>query len=318
MKRITKFLQIAMALSYKLKIKRGTHMLNKFIFIVNIILTSILFLLPISVKSDENHSHSEMMTHHNKKSDSPVAKIPKSTIKLSVQNISDFDHKNSVHITLKKIKDGSPITLNDLKEVHTQKIHLLIIDDELQDYSHIHPIATAVPGVYQFEWQPKKEAHYRIFADLFPVALNAEEYVVADLSSENRKTKLKYSKIDRNVSFESVIDGYNFKLSFDKPILQVGKASVGTISVTDQKGNPVKDLEPLMGAFAHIVGFNEDLNSVIHIHPMGEEPSKLTDRGGPLLKFHIEPEKSGFIKLFAQVKINGKEVFAPFGIMVQP
>jgi len=198
--------------------------------------------------------------------------------------------------------------------VHTQKIHLLIIDDSLQDYTHIHPTATNTPGVYQFEWQPKKQANYRIFADLFPLDTNSQEYAVADLTRVNNVEP----KIARTVSFQSVVDGFIFKLSFDNKKLQLGKASMASISVTDQKGVPVKDLEPIMGAFAHIVGFSEDLRSVIHIHPMGKEPSKITDRGGPELEFHIEPERAGFIKLFAQVKIKGKELYAPFGIMIQP
>ena len=51
--------------------------------------------------------------------------------------------------------------------------------------------------------------------------------------------------------------------------------------------------------------------------PMGKEPESDSERGGPQLEFHIEPESSGFIKLFAQIKINGKDIFAPFGLMVE-
>jgi len=73
-----------------------------------------------------------------------------------------------------------------------------------------------------------------------------------------------------------------------------------------------------MAAYAHIVGFSEDLKSVIHVHPMGIEPAKDTDRGGPELDFHLEPSSPGFVKLFAQVKLNGKELFIPFGINIEP
>lgn len=72
-----------------------------------------------------------------------------------------------------------------------------------------------------------------------------------------------------------------------------------------------------MEAFAHIFGFFDDRQTVVHIHSIGEEPSKATDKGGPELQFHIMPKKAGFIKLFVQVSINGKELFLPFGIVVK-
>ena len=82
-------------------------------------------------------------------------------------------------------------------------------------------------------------------------------------------------------------------------------------------GQPVNFLEPVMGAFAHMVGFYEDYETIAHIHPMGAEPTKDTERGGPTLRFHIEPEQAGYLKLFAQVQIDGKQVFAPFSILVK-
>lgn len=73
-----------------------------------------------------------------------------------------------------------------------------------------------------------------------------------------------------------------------------------------------------MGAFAHMVAFPETLESVTHVHPMGKEPTGATERGGPELSFHVEPEKPGFQKLFLQTQIGGREVYAAFGLEVKP
>lgn len=199
--------------------------------------------------------------------------------------------------------------------MHTQKIHLLVIDDSLSDYSHAHPKATLEPGVYQFEWQPKrKNAIYRVWADIVPLKSNTQEYIIADLSpSKNFYTTL---KITSKPFYESTVNGFQFKLTFDKTKLEVGKPAMGKIIVTDAQGNPIHTLEPVMGAFAHIVGFNDDLKTVVHMHPMGQEPNTAGARGGPELQFHIEPGKAGFVKIFAQVKINGQEIFVPFGIVI--
>ncbi|APF04241.1 TPA: hypothetical protein ACJ5DT_002620 [Legionella pneumophila] len=239
------------------------------------------------------------------------------TMQLSIQEVMDKENKKLVLIKLSDTKNNKPITLGNLIEAHTQKIHLLIIDDNLMDYSHVHPVETTTPGVYQFEWQPNlKNATYRAWADLLPANTKIQEYIIVDFPSPKNIEGLG-NHLDRQPLFESTVDGYQFKLTFDKTPLQVGQPAMGKIDIVDAKGNPVHTLEPIMGAYAHIVGFNEDFKTVTHVHPMGKEPTNNAERGGPELQFHIEPNKPGFIKLFAQVQINGKTLFAPFGIPVK-
>jgi hypothetical protein len=71
-----------------------------------------------------------------------------------------------------------------------------------------------------------------------------------------------------------------------------------------------------MGAYAHVVGITETGNGIAHVHPMGEEPAADTDRGSSPLTFHIEPKQAGFLKIWAQLVIDGEEIFVPFGIIV--
>jgi hypothetical protein len=182
----------------------------------------------------------------------------------------------------------------------------------LTDYHHIHPKKTDTPGVYIFDWSPKTKGSYKMWADVHPKN-GVQEYAHVDLTTGSiSKT------VEHDIVKESTVDDYTFTISFEKDSLKPGEPAMGEINITDKNGNPVKDLQPVMGAFAHIVGFSDDLKTVVHVHPMGKEPSKNTDRGGPTLSFHIEPKHSGFIKLFAQVNIKGKEIFAPFGLVVEP
>lgn len=234
------------------------------------------------------------------------------SIKLSVDKIENKGKITKVQFRLAQIKDGKPVTLDELKEVHTEKVHLLIIDDWLDDYSHVHPVALEEPGVYQFEWTPKKKGNYRIWADLFPRATNNQEYVIADLTSD----KTAAPAIKKSVQMDSKVNDYHFRLSFETPQIRVGKPIMASVLVTNPRGNPVTWLEPVMGAYAHIVGFSQDWKSVVHIHPMGIEPKTATDKGGPMIRFHMQPEKAGFVKLFVQVRINGKEMIAPFAFDV--
>lgn len=257
---------------------------------------------------------SSALAHDSVPSSQIKAKNKQTTIELSVLKILTNKGKKTVFIKLTDRKTKQPIRLQDLAEVHTQRIHMLVIDDSLKDYSHVHPKEASEPGVYYFFWQPlKQKAIYRIWADLVPLNTQQQEYVIADLY----KSKHSRTEIIPELSMEALVDGYQFKLSFEQAKLIKGKALRGKITVNDLAGSPVNYLEPVMGAYAHIVGFADDFNTVIHIHPMGKEPQNSSDRGGPVLDFHIEPQKAGFIKLFAQVKIKDKELFVPFGVLVQ-
>lgn len=240
------------------------------------------------------------------------AKIQNS-VKLELKPASAFTVGKTTQVTLKLVNaaDRKSISLDDLKEAHTKKLHLLVIDPSLTDYHHIHPVAGKNAGEFVFDFTPKKNDNYRVWADVIPVATGKQEYVMADMGSAAKDK----AAINKATSMTSTVDGYTFTLALDSEP-KAGSAVMGNITVT-KDGKPFTQLEPVMGAFAHVVGFTEDYNSVMHIHPMGKEPTSDTERGGPKLEFHIEPEKAGFVKMFAQVKIGGKDVFAPFGIIVK-
>lgn len=215
----------------------------------------------------------------------------------------------SVRVVVQLTLDGKPLTVDDIKTVHTQKFHLLVIDPTLTDYQHIHPTPTATPGSYLFTFSPKFKGGYRAWADVTPMATGEQQLAAADLGSPGEP------KINKKPIDHAIVGKYRFGLSFDEAPT-AGDETMGGITVTDSNGRKVTRLEPVMGAFAHIVGFYEDYQTVVHTHPMGEEPKGDADRGGPTLMFHLAPEQAGFIRLFAQMKIDGKDIFVPFGVKV--
>jgi len=210
-------------------------------------------------------------------------------------------------------KDGKPLLPSDIQETHTEKIHLLIFDQTLTDYQHIHPTPTDKPGIYQFEWTPREASYYRLWADLTPLCTNQEEYIRLDLGALSQGPQ----EATKIVSSTQTVNGLTYTLSFDAPKLISEKPVMGKVTVKDGQGHPFTELEPLMGAFAHIVAMNEDFKTIAHVHPMGVEPTKESERGGPELAFHFEPNKPGFWKIWVQVKIHGKDVFIPFGVDVK-
>ena len=226
-------------------------------------------------------------------------------------NATPISLNTPVSLTLHLTRNGQALGEDNLQTVHTRKVHILAVDESLTDYHHLHPTATTQAGEYVTEFTARKPHRYWVWADITPVG-GTQSYTRTTLMPT---TKLHTAKVERKESLISTVEGLTFKLAFDSP-LQVGSMGMATLTIVDSQGQPFKQLQPIMGAFAHLVGFHEDGQSIVHIHPQGEEPTHDSDRGGPALSFHFEPEKAGFTKLFGQFNINGKILTVPFGVMV--
>lgn len=236
------------------------------------------------------------------------------TINVALQSAQSLVVGQKAEVTARlTTKDGKPVGMDALKEAHTRKLHFLIIDQSLTDYHHEHPEPTATPGEYKFSFTVRKPGPYRVWADLVPVATGEQEYVIADLPAETKGEPL----ANRAEVLTATVEEMTYTVTFKEP-LEVGGAALGTLTVNDAKGAVFPSLEPVMGAYAHLVGFSEDFKTIAHIHPMSEEPTKETDRGAGTLDFHIAPEQPGLLRLFAQVQIGGVSKFAPFTLNVQP
>lgn len=207
---------------------------------------------------------------------------------------------------------GSPVSLDKLQEVHTKKVHWLIVDETLGDYHHVHPTAGQESGTYTASFTPEKAGTYKVWMDVTPVDA-AQQYIPVELKGEK---PCGAACVEQTVTSEGESGGLKASLTFEKP-LTAGAADMGKVTITDKDGKPVADLEPVMGAFAHVVAFYEDFATVAHVHPMGEEPKSETERGGPDLMFHLEPKEAGFLKIFVQVQRGGKSIFIPLGAEIK-
>jgi hypothetical protein len=220
-----------------------------------------------------------------------------------------------LRIRLFFLDNSQPAGLSDLEETHTRKIHLLISDITETDYHHEHP-EPAGDGEYAFSFTPQRPDTYRVWADLLPVRTHVQQYSVADIpSSTSRQAKLAENEAENR---HAEIDGYKFELSFEKDVIRERDTVAGKLRVTEPDGQPCKKLGVVMGAFGHFVGFGDDFATVLHLHPIGPLITDPEARSGPELPFYFRSNKTGLIRLFAQVKIEGKDFFPRFVLQVQP
>jgi hypothetical protein len=245
--------------------------------------------------------------------DAVAPQITRMTIKARVETDGPLEIGRQLkgHLSLTSLRAGAPVTFDDLREVHTRKIHLLIIDGSLTDYHHVHPVPTQIPGRYDFDFIPQKPGPYRLWADLQPIATDIQEFAMALIPADSHSEPLQREP-DR---LTTTVNGLQYTLSFDRP-LKSFEPALGTLHIARIDGAGFDQLEPIMGAFAHIVGFREDRTTALHIHPELARPLMPGDRGGPDLHFRFYATKAGFYRLFVQVQRNGIQEFARFAVNV--
>jgi hypothetical protein len=209
---------------------------------------------------------------------------------------------------------GRPVTVDDLVVVHTEKLHLLVVDPSLDDYHHLHPTPTGVPGEFAFEFTPARAGRYRFFGDFTPRATGRALYTGAALEVAAGPGRAE-AKVDTSESFEAFVGDYVFRLSKPAEGLHINQPGDLGLSVARRDGGTVL-LEEIMDARAHLVAFDEACTGFAHLHPLEAEP--IEEGAAQKLGFTLLLTDPGYYRLWAQVKLDGREVYAPFGLSLEP
>ena len=208
---------------------------------------------------------------------------------------------------------GKPIAPEDLLVAHTRKLHLLVVDPTLNDYQHIHPEPGRRAGEWVFTLAPQRTGLYRVFADFTPAATQRGLYGVAEFTVPGT-----VPVVTREANTLWQGNGFNFELVLP-PVFRAGQP-VDLVFRLQSQGTvkqPVP-LQPVMGAFAHLVAFDEARSGFAHLHPKETDLSKPPDALRPELNFRITIPAPGRYAIWAQVNLGGSEVFAPFWVDVAP
>jgi len=238
------------------------------------------------------------------------------TMALTTANAAQAGVEVQATFTL-RTASGKAIAPEDLVVAHTKKMHLLIIDPSLTDYQHVHPDATATPGEWTFHFTPRFGGTYRIFADFTPVATGLGLYANTELAVIGDGPTAASLAEARRLSWTYERDGYRFELQPGAQPLRVRQPIDLKFSASRPDGGAVQ-LEPLMGAYAHLVAFDEGRSGFAHLHPVETDLSKRPDPLHPALSFKIMIPRAGRYVIWAQLNLGGREVFAPFWFDVVP
>lgn len=217
------------------------------------------------------------------------------------------------HFTLTlKTAGGKTIGPEDLLVAHTKRLHLLIVDPTLQDYQHVHPQAARKPGEWTFGFVPRRAGVYRVFADFTPAATGRGLYASADVAaSPTAGTAAETRAEETGAPAALERDGYRFSLTPAMAPIHAGKPADLKFSIVRGDGGAVP-MEPVMGAFAHLVAFDEARSGFAHLHPMETDLAQRPDATQPVLNFKITIPREGSYVIWSQVNLGGQETFVPF------
>jgi hypothetical protein len=274
----------------------------------------------------------------------PVVAV-RSPVTLTVTTDAEPAARQTVGATLTlTTSTGKPVGPADLLVAHTQKLHLLIVDPTLTDYQHVHPLPGRLPGEWTFQFVPRLGGLYRLFADFTPAATGRGLYASADLAVAgpvgpvaDRSARPAVGPTTEGLAVSGVVgqvgdlaarsarptvgptttadvDGYDFTLTASAPLRANRPADLALV-VTRPDGGLVP-LEPIMGAFAHLVAFDEARSGFAHLHPNETDLARPPDAVAPRLTFKVTIPRAGRYAIWAQVNLGGQEVFAPFWVEV--
>jgi len=206
---------------------------------------------------------------------------------------------------------GRPIEWDQIAVSHTERVHAMIVDASLGDYHHLHPQPAGPAGHYYFDFTPAKPGPYRVYLDFIPLINNRRTLLQStiEVAGEPRNSRLAPSRRHETERFEFAF------LPREAPLnLEPGKEYTFDLKVSSKNGKAFEFGE-VMGAFAHIVAFDETRRGFAHLHPLNPYPNTKTPSRQDLA-FALQFDQAGDYRVYAQVVLDEEEYFIPFTIRV--
>lgn len=201
------------------------------------------------------------------------------------------------------VQDGTGRKVTAYQREHDKELHLILASRDLTVYRHLHP-ARAADGTWCTPVNLPKAGGYRVFADFKPKGGEALT-LGADLAASGTYEPAELPEHNTTAR----IDGYEVKLDGD---LTPGKASELTLTVA-KDGKPVRDLQPYLGAYGHLVALRSGDLAYLHVHPNGE-PGDGKTQPGPEVSFTATAPSAGAYRLFLDFQHKGEVRTAAFTV----
>jgi len=228
----------------------------------------------------------------------------------------------TVHI---EDQNGRPFT--GLIIHHERILHAIIVGSDLNVFAHIHAedIGTVTDkmlkeATFPLRYSFPKAGEYLVGLDFATAEGMYSEKAYIKVAGSPAMGKPKF-----NFSTEKNVGDYHITLkTFDK-VIKAGQET-RLKYIIEQKGKPVTDLEPYLGAPMHLAVVLSDLGQFIHVHgfipgeshsDMGSMHMEPAKRFGPEIDTVVVFPVKGTYKIFSQVEHRGRVILFDFMVNVQ-
>jgi Cu+-exporting ATPase len=155
---------------------------------------------------------------------------------------------------------GAPVT--DVVNSHERPMHLIAVSRDLQSFQHVHPEPTGAAGEYRVETTFTEPGTYLLFDEVTRASgatvVQRDELTVGSPSA--RAAPLNVDLAPKTLG--------EVRISLaGADAIRAGQQATLTFRLTDAStGQPIRDLQPYLGAPAHGVVLSEDGTRFAHTH----------------------------------------------------
>lgn len=213
------------------------------------------------------------------------------------------------------VRDAASRPIRFLEKVHEQPIHLLIVSANLAEFAHIHP-ELQPDDSYLVRHTFAHGGSYWLYADCTPPGQpQSITRFRLDVAGATRKA----APLLPDESLTKTQDGLTVKLSLPDH-LWAGRDTPLRFDTS------ASDLEPYLGAWAHILIVSEDRREFIHAHPIEEsasssDPWHHSHAAGPSpasVSTVTGFNRPGVYRLWIQFQRRGSVITIPYTLRVEP
>jgi len=189
--------------------------------------------------------------------------------------------------------------VTDFDVLHERLMHVFVVSQDLSDFAHEHP-EPAGPGLFRLTHRFARPGRYRLFADVAPRDAGAQALdatlVVGPAAGTGAAAP---------VPAPAPTPAPKTRVAWTLPEsgMIAGRTLVVNANLTDEKGRPVRDLEPWLGAIGHLLLVTRDGETFAHSHPDDREPGVGKDGRIPFL---VRLPRAGPYKGWLQFQRRGK------------
>ncbi|MGX6444984.1 hypothetical protein ACWM35_17365 [Neobacillus sp. K501] len=195
------------------------------------------------------------------------------------------------------IKDGNGKSVNELEINHEKLLHLIVVNENLDQYYHLHPEKVG-EGQFEVADHRLQDGAYKAFIDIKPKNLNYEVSPVAFQVGEGSHESHGHATLTADQELIQTIDGETVEMNISS--LESGKDVTLSFQLDEGK------LEQYLGAAGHVVILDEQADKYLHVHPLNESM--------PVFETHFD--QPGRYKIWAEFKQDGKVRVFPFVIEI--